>query len=107
MNENFMGMDPELAKVAMEAIRTKKAELDKESKNASSALSEKVTAAFAGSQTGSMQGFIERINAALENLYSYLDGKESNFAQKFEEVIQSYVTSDENVNQSYQNTKVE
>ena len=29
-----------------------------------------------------MQGFIDRINAALERLYTYLDGNESNFAQK-------------------------
>lgn len=107
MNGNFMGMDPELAKVAMEKIRTKKSELDTESKAASSSLTEKVNSAFAGSQTASMQGFVERINAALENLYSYLDGKESNFAQKFEEVIQSYVKSDENVSQSYNNTEIQ
>ena len=39
MNSNFLGMDPELAKVAMNKIKTKKAELDNESKRASSALS--------------------------------------------------------------------
>lgn len=107
MNGNFMGMDPELAKTAMEKIRAKKSELDTESKNASSSLRDKVNNAFAGSQTSSMQSFIDRINAALENLYAYLDGKESNFAQKFEEVIQSYVTSDENVSQTYNSTDVE
>lgn len=107
MNGNFMGMDPELAKVAMNKIKTKKSELDAESKNSSSALRDKVNNAFAGSQTASMQGFIDRINAALEKLYTYLDGNESNFAQKFEQIIQSYVTSDENVSQTYNNTNVE
>lgn len=107
MNGNFMGMDPELAKVAMNKIKAKKADLDTESKGASSALRDKVNNAFAGSQTASMQGFIDRINAALEKLYTYLDGNESNFAQKFEETIQSYVTSDENVSQSYDNSTVE
>ena len=107
MQGNFMGMDPELARSAMEKIRTKKADLDTESKAASSALRDKVNSAFAGSQTSSMQGFIDRINAALEKLYQYLDGNESNFAQKFEEVIKSYQTSDENVSQSYQNSSVE
>lgn len=107
MQGNFMGMDPELARSAMEKIRTKKADLDTESKVASSALRDKVNSAFAGSQTASMQGFIDRINAALEKLYQYLDGNESNFAQKFEEVIKSYQTSDENVSQSYQNSSVE
>ena len=91
----------------MEKIRTRKADLDTESKVASSALRDKVNSAFAGSQTASMQGFIDRINAALEKLYQYLDGNESNFAQKFEEVIKSYQTSDENVSQSYQNSSVE
>lgn len=107
MNGNFMGMDPELAKVAMNKIKAKKADLDTESKSASSSLRDKVNNAFAGSQTASMQGFIDRINAALEKLYTYLDGNESNFAQKFEETIQSYVTSDENVSQSYDNSTVE
>lgn len=107
MNGNFMGMDPELAKVAMNKIKAKKQELDQESKGSSSSLRDKVNNAFAGSQTASMQGFIDRINAALEKLYSYLDGNESNFAQKFEEVIQSYITSDENVSQSYNSANVE
>ena len=107
MNENFMGMDPELAKVTMNKIKSKKNELDTESRNATSALRDKVNSAFAGSQTASMQGFIDRINAALERLYTYLDGNESNFAQKFEEVIQSYVTSDENVSQTYTNSDVQ
>ena len=61
MNENFMGMDPELAKVAMNKIKSKKNELDTESRNATSALRDKVNSAFAGSQTASMQGFIDRI----------------------------------------------
>ena len=72
-----MGMDPELARSAMEKIRTKKADLDTESKAASSALRDKVNSAFAGSQTASMQGFIDGINAALEKLYQYLDCNES------------------------------
>ena len=92
MNENFMGMDPELAKVAMNKIKSKKNELDTESRNATSALRDKVNSAFAGSQTASMQGFIDRINAALERLYTYLDGNESNFAQKFEAYIDYIAT---------------
>lgn len=107
MNGNFMGMDPELAKIAMGKIKSKKAELDTESKNSSAILREKTSLAFAGEQVNAMQGFIDRINAALEKLYTVLDGSESNFAQKFEEVIQSYVTSDENVSQSYTNSQVE
>lgn len=107
MNGNFMGMDPELAKVAMNKIKAKKQELDNESRSASSSLRDKVNNAFAGTQTAAMQGFISKINTALEKLYTYLDGNESNFAQRFEETIQSYVTSDENVSQSYNNSQVE
>ena len=54
-----------------------------------------------------MQGFIDRINAALEKLYTYLDGNESNFALTFEKTIQSYETSDENVSQTYANSQIE
>ena len=103
MNSNFLGMDPELAKVAMNKIKTKKAELDTESKKASSSLRDKVNTAFAGTATNSMQEYINRINASLEGLYNYLDGNDSNFANKFNEYIQSYITSDENLNQSYTN----
>ena len=101
MNSNFLGMDPELAKVAMNKIKTKKAELDNESKRASSALRDKVNTAFAGTATNSMQEYINRINASLERLYNYLDGNDSNFVNKFNEYIQSYITSDENLEQSY------
>ena len=101
MDSNFLGMDPELAKVAMEKIKTKKAELDQESKTASSALRDKVNTAFAGTATTSMQGYIDRINESLERLYTYLDGNDTNFASKFNEFIQSYITSDENVSQTY------
>ena len=101
MNSNFLGMDPELAKAAMNKIKTKKGELDTESKRASSALRDKVNTAFAGTATSSMQGYINRINESLEKLYNYLDGNDSNFASKFNEYIQSYVTSDENIDQSY------
>lgn len=101
MNSNFLGMDPELAKTAMEKIVTKKSELDKESKEASSDLRDKVNSAFAGTATTTMQEYIDKINASLEILYGYLDGNESNFASKFNEFIQSYITSDENVSQSY------
>lgn len=107
MNENFKGMDPELARRAMELIRTKKSELDSESSSATTAVSERITNAFAGAQTASMQGFVERINNALQNLYKYLDGNESNFAQKFNEVIQSYEVSDENVSKSYADANIE
>ena len=107
MNGNMFGMDPDLARVAMEKIKTKKSELDAESKASTSSLREKVNSAFAGTQTGSMQGFIDRINAALEKLYTYLDGAESNFATTFEKTIQSYVTSDENVSSTYQSSQVE
>ena len=103
MNSNFLGMDPELAKVAMNKIKTKKAELDNESKRASSALRDKVNTAFAGTATNSMQQYINRINASLERLYNYLDVNDSNFANKFNEYIQSYITSDENLNQLYTN----
>ena len=54
-----------------------------------------------------MQNFVERLNAALQNLYKYLDGAESNFASKFNEVITSYEVSDTNVSQSYNNTTFE
>lgn len=101
MNNTFKGMDPELAKQAMEKIVTKKGELDVESKSSSVSLKEKVHNAFAGTQTGAMDGYIERINAALENLYTYLDGNESNFAKTFNNVISSYEQSDENVTSSY------
>ncbi len=103
MNSNFYGMDPELARVAMNKIKTKRSELDSESKRASSALRDKVNTAFAGTATSSMQEYINRINTSLEGLYSYLDGNESNFANKFNEFIESYVASDENLSQSYTN----
>lgn len=107
MNGNFLGMDPELAKQAMVKIQAKKVDLERESKNSSASLTDKVNNAFTGTQTSSMNDFIARINVALEKLYAYLDGNESNFAQKFNEVIQSYITSDENVSQSYSNSNVE
>ena len=44
-----------------------------------------------------MQEYINRINSSLEGLYNYLDGNNSNFANKFNEYIQSYITSDENL----------
>ena len=62
---------------------------------------DKVNTAFAGTATSSMQEYINRINASLESLYNYLDGNDSNFANKFNEYIQSYITSDENLEQSY------
>ena len=104
---NMYGMDPVLARQAMDKIKSMKSELDTESRNTTSVLREKVSNAFAGTQTGSMQGFIDRINAALEKLYTYLDGNESNFALTFEKTIQSYETSDENVSQTYANSQIE
>lgn len=107
MNGNFMGMDTDLAKVAMDKIKSKKTELDTESKNSSASLREKTSLAFAGEQVNAMQDFIDRINAALEKLYTVLDGSESNFAQKFEEVISSYVDSDKIVQDSFAKSQVE
>ena len=104
---DFKGMNPALAKTAMAKIQSKKAELDTESKTASSVLNDCVTRAFAGTQTGAMQGFVERINVALEKLYSYLDGSESNFASTLDKAIESYVVSDENVGSAYNNSDVE
>ena len=102
----FKGMDPEKAKVAMAKIQEKKSKLDNESRAATASLNEKITKAFAGAQTQSMQGFVTRINDALQNLYKYLDGADSNFAQKFKEVIKSYEVSDQNVSSSYRNNGV-
>lgn len=107
MNSNFKGMDPELAKKAMELIKDMKEDLDNEASKATSNINEKITGAFAGTQTEAMQGFVERLNVALQNLYKYLDGNESNFASKFNEVIASYETSDENVKKSYSNATFE
>ena len=107
MNGNFKGMDPDLARNAMALISDKKVELDSESAASSSAISERIAGAFAGAQTEAMQNFVERLNAALQNLYKYLDGAESNFASKFNEVIKSYEDSDINVSQSYSNITFE
>jgi flagellum-specific peptidoglycan hydrolase FlgJ len=101
MNGNFKGMDPELAKVAMNKIKTLKASLESESNAAAGSINEKLVGAFAGSQTGAMQSFVDTINGALRGLYNYLDGKDSNFANKFNEIIASYEVSDENVKQSF------
>lgn len=107
MNGNFMGMDTELAKVAMDKIKSKKAELDTESKSSSASLSEKTSLAFAGEQVEAMQGFINRINAALEKVYAVLDGDDSTFAKKFASVIDSYEQSDKNVQESFTKSQVE
>ncbi len=104
---NMLGMDPEKAKTAMNKVKGMKSALQAESTKATTVLNEKVNAAFAGTQTSSMQGFISRINASLEKLYSYLDGNDSNFAKTFGEAITSYVTSDQNVSNSYANTDTE
>lgn len=104
MYENFKGMDPELAKKAMALISSKKADLDSESSAASTSINEYITKAFAGAQTSAMQGFVTQLNDALQNLYKYLDGADSNFASKFNEVISSYEQSDTNVAQSYSGT---
>lgn len=104
---DFKGMNPELAKVAMAKIQTKKSELDTESASAEQALTDAVTRAFAGRQTAAMQNFIIEINNALKNLYSYLDGNDSNFANALGKAIESYVVSDENVGSAYNNSNVE
>lgn len=101
MNGNFKGMDPELAKSAMNKIKALKTSLETESSAASSAINEKLAGAFAGSQTSAMQSFVETINGALSRLYNCLDGNDSNFANKFNEIIASYEASDENVKQSF------
>lgn len=101
MNTNFKGMNPTLAKAAMELIQTKKTELDRESNTAGLAINEAITNAFAGSQSTAMQGFVTEINNALQSLYKYLDGADSNFASKFTEVIKSYEDSDANVSATY------
>ena len=85
----------------MALISSKKAELDTESASATTSINEKITGAFAGAQTEAMQGFVERLNNALQNLYKYLDGADSNFASKFNDVITSYEVSDTNVSESY------
>lgn len=101
MNTNFKGMDPELARKAMALISATKASLDAESAAATASLNEKLSDAFSGAQTVAMQGFVDQINGALQNLYKYLDGNDSNFAQKFNEIITSYEVSDANVASTY------
>lgn len=100
MND-FKGMDPELARKAKDLIVSKKEALDKASREGTIAINEGINAAFAGAQTSSMTTFVESINTAITNLYKHLEGNDSNFAKKFEEVIASYEASDANVAQSY------
>ena len=104
---DYKGMNIAKATDAMGMIQELKKQLTTESTTATTSLTDCVGKAFAGSQTGAMQGYITRINEALENLYSYLDGKESNFATTFNEAINSYAVSDENVASSYNNSSVE
>lgn len=101
MKNDFKGMNPELAKTAMGLIKSKKTDLDSASKNATDNIKTAIASAFAGAQVTAMEGFVTDINTALENLYKCLDGADSNFASKFEEVIKSYEDSDANVASSY------
>lgn len=103
----FKGMDPDLAKVAMDLIVSKKAELDATSSSARDSIQSGINSAFSGEQVFSMQGFVERLNAALQNLYKYLDGESSSFAQTFNEIIASYQESDANVASGYDSTNFE
>lgn len=98
---NFKGMNPDEARKAMEMIQSYKRDLDRETSQAGTSINERLTTAFAGQQVAAMQGFVDRLNAALQNLYKYLDGADSNFAAKFNEIISSYETSDANVSSTY------
>ena len=104
---NYKGMDPELAKSAMDMIIAKKAELASATNSANSNINDAVSRAFAGEQVGAMQGFVGRINDALQELYNYLDGKDSSFAQTLNEAIASYETSDTTVASDYSSANVQ
>ena len=104
---NYKGMDPELAKLAMDMIIAKKAELASATNSANGNINDAVSRAFAGEQVGAMQGFVGRINDALQELYNYLDGKDSSFAQTLNEAIASYETSDTTVASDYSSANVQ
>lgn len=101
MNMDRKGMDPELAKIAMGLITSKKEALVAANNNATEEIKENIVAAFPGAQTTAMQTCVDGINEAIKKLYEFLDGNESNFAKKFNEVIKSYEDSDANVAATY------
>lgn len=107
MNYNDKGMDPDFAKKAMEKIIAKKAELANATSTANSNINDVVSKAFSGQQVGAMQGFVGRINEALQELYNYLDGKDSSFAQTLNDAIASYETSDTTVASDYSSANVQ
>ncbi len=108
-NNNILGMDPELAKTAARKMDSIKNALKERVEKSDKMLRERVNAAFYGNQSEAMEGFIQKVHAALSDLYKYLDSEstDSSFAIVYHKVIQSYIQSDENVRQSFANTQIE
>jgi len=100
------GMETDGAKVVMQNMIAKKGELSAETSNANTSIQEQINSAFAGDQVFAMQGYVDRLNNALQELYKYIDGNESSFAQNLNEYIVSYETSDTNVAQGYNSSGV-
>lgn len=100
---NYFGMDLNEAPKAVRSIKTFKGQLDSESKKINAGLKNAVNDAFAGSQTVAMASYIARINAALQNLYKFLDGNEDSFTVLFEKNKKSYQESDKTVQSGFNN----
>lgn len=103
MKGDLKGIDTVKAQNVMKAIQRLKSLLDSEYTQASSRLKNYVNDAFAGTQKDAINGYIDRLNKIIQNLYSYLDGDKSTFAITLNEVISSYVQSDVNVATSFNN----
>ena len=99
------GMNPYLANQDMETMKKHKQELQKMVDSAEKDLNTRVAKAFSGSQTESMKSYIKTLNAILDELFSYIDGKNSSFATVLNETIASYSKSDTNVASSYNVSK--
>ena len=95
------GMNPYLADQDMKNMQEIKKTLTKKVEATDKDLTAKVAKAFSGSQTESMKLYINEINKVLEELFSYIDGKNSSFATVLNATIASYSQSDKNVASSY------
>lgn len=104
---NYKGMNTKDAQIVMGQIVDKKADVSKKTKEVTGIIIDEIVKAFSGNQVGAMQGFVGRVDEALQELYNYLDGKDSSFAQTLNEFIGSYDVSDETVASDYNSANVQ
>lgn len=101
------GMNVPNCQKAMEEIQAKKQLLSGQVSQKFEQINSDLTRIFGGSQVEAMKSYSNQIQAALDTLYSVLDGGESTFAQTLGAAAESYAQSNENVRASYAGANVD